>query len=59
MNLDKNVAKEYAQYWNCSKVKKGYSGTALLTKIKPIAVTFELGLSKHDGEGRVTVAEFK
>lgn len=40
-------------------MKKGYSGTAILTKVKPISVTYDLGISKHDGEGRVTTAEFK
>ena len=47
----------YEQYWN-SAVKKGYSGTALFTKIKPLSVTYGLGSEEHDQEGRVITAEF-
>ena len=39
-------------------VKKGYSGTAILTKTKPLSVRFGIGLDKHDQEGRVITAEF-
>jgi exonuclease III len=46
----KHVPKDYEQYSNCCKVKKGYAGTALFTKVKPISVTYDLGISKHDGE---------
>ena len=38
--------------------KKGYSGTAILSKIQPIAVTYGIGHTDHDQEGRVTCAEF-
>lgn len=38
--------------------KKGYSGTAILTKIKPINVSTNIGIGEHDQEGRVTTAEF-
>lgn len=55
----KEISKEYAQYWNCCKVKKGYAGTAIFTKVKPTSVSYDLGISKHDGEGRVTTVEFK
>jgi len=55
----KQIPPEYEQHWNCCKVKKGYAGTAILTKIKPLSVTFDLGIPKHDGEGRVITAEFK
>ena len=47
----------YYQYWNYAQ-KKGYSGTAIFTKAKPLAVTYGLGLSEHDTEGRVITAEF-
>ncbi|WP_277293547.1 exodeoxyribonuclease III [Veillonella montpellierensis] len=47
----------YEQYWN-SAVKKGYSGTALFTRVKPLAVTNGLGIEEHDQEGRVITAEF-
>ena len=47
----------YEQYWN-SAVKKGYSGTALFTRVKPLVVTNGLGIEEHDQEGRVITAEF-
>ena len=42
----------YMSYWNSAE-KKGYSGTAVFTKIKPIAVTYGIGIEEHDHEGRV------
>ena len=48
----------YFGYWNYAE-KKGYSGTALFTKEKPIAVTFGIGEEEHDHEGRVITAEYK
>ncbi len=47
----------YYQYWNYAE-KKGYSGTALFTREKPLEVTFGLGVEQHDHEGRVITAEF-
>ena len=47
----------YHQYWNYAE-KKGYSGTALFTKIEPVSVTYGLGIEEHDKEGRVITAEF-
>jgi exodeoxyribonuclease-3 len=47
----------YIQYWN-SAVKKGYSGTAIFTKIKPNKVTYGIGIEEHDQEGRVITLEF-
>ncbi|MDC0598875.1 exodeoxyribonuclease III [Gammaproteobacteria bacterium] len=41
-----------------SAVKKGYSGTAVLTKQKPLSVTYDMGIAEHDQEGRVIAAEF-
>lgn len=38
--------------------KKGYSGTALLSKIKPLSVRFDMGYPEHDREGRVITAEY-
>ena len=43
--------------WNCAD-KKGYSGTAILCKEKPISVIKGIGIEKHDKEGRVISAEF-
>lgn len=48
----------YEQYWNYA-VKKGYSGTAVFTKKKPIQVTYGIGIEEHDQEGRVITAEFE
>lgn len=47
----------YHQYWN-SAVKKGYSGTAIFTKTKPIQVSYGMGIEEHDQEGRIITAEF-
>ena len=48
----------YEQYW-CYADKKGYSGTAVFTRIPPIAVTRGLGIEDHDTEGRVLTLEFE
>ncbi len=42
-----------------SAEKKGYSGTAIYTKVKPLSVTYGMGIEEHDHEGRVITAEFK
>jgi exodeoxyribonuclease-3 len=47
----------YHLYSN-SAVKKGYSGTAILTKEKPISVSYDINIEEHDTEGRVICAEF-
>ena len=47
----------YRQYWNSAE-KKGYSGTALFTRIEPLQVTYGLGLPEYDTAGRVITAEF-
>jgi exodeoxyribonuclease III len=43
---------------NSSKARKGYSGTALLSKEEPLNVTYDIGLEDFDQEGRVITAEF-
>lgn len=48
----------YDLYWNHAR-KAGYSGTAVLTKIKPQAVVYGMGTPKHDGEGRIITLEFR
>ena len=48
----------YYQYWN-SADKKGYSGTAIFTKQKPISESYGLGIEEHDHEGRVITLEFE
>ena len=47
----------YEQYWNYAR-KKGYSGTAVFTKEKPLAVTRGIGIEEHDQEGRVITLEY-
>ncbi len=52
------ILEGYYQYWN-SAIKKGYSGTAIFTKIKPISVSYGIGIEKHDQEGRIITLEFE
>ena len=47
----------YEQYYNYAE-RKGYSGTAIFTKIKPEKVTYGIGIEEHDKEGRVITLEF-
>ena len=49
---------EYQVVVNSSKARKGYSGTAILSKQTPIEVFYDMGIEEHDQEGRVIVAEF-
>ncbi len=48
----------YEQYWNYA-VKKGYSGTAIFSKQKPLSVVEGIGIDEHDNEGRVLTAEYE
>ena len=48
----------YHQYWNYAE-KKGYSGTAIFTKRKPLSETYGMGIEEHDKEGRVITLEFE
>lgn len=47
----------YYDYWNYAE-KKGYSGTAIFTKEKPLSVKIGLGIEEHDTEGRVITLEY-
>ena len=47
----------YEFYWNSAE-KKGYSGTAILTRVPPLSVTYDFGADEHRHEGRVITAEF-
>lgn len=47
----------YTTYWNTAR-KKGYAGTTIFTRRRPMAVTRGLGLTEHDSEGRVLTAEY-
>lgn len=46
----------YQSYWNYAE-KKGYSGTAIFSRIKPLSITYGLGIEEHDHEGRVITLE--
>lgn len=48
----------YKMFLN-SAVRKGYSGTAIFTKIEPINISYGIGIEEHDQEGRVITLEFK
>ena len=48
----------YKVYLNSAE-KKGYSGTAIYTKIEPVNVTYGIGIPEHDNEGRVITLEFE
>ena len=48
----------YYSYWNYAE-KKGYSGTAVFAKKKPLKVSYGIGVEKHDHEGRVITLEYK
>ena len=48
----------YTSYWNSAE-RKGYSGTAIFTKKKPVNVTYGIGIEEHDKEGRIITLEFE
>ena len=48
----------YDSYWNFAE-KKGYSGTAIYTKHKPLSVRYGIGIEEHDHEGRVITLEYE
>src|SRR5699024_3666999 len=54
----KNIFDGYYCYWNSAE-KKGYSGTAVFSKIKPLNVTYGIGIEEHDKEGRVITVEYE
>lgn len=45
-------------YWNCAE-KKGYSSTAILSRVKPLSVQYGIGIEKHENEGRVITVEYE
>lgn len=47
----------YESYWNYAE-KKGYSGTAIYTKHKPLSVSYGMGVEEHDHEGRIITLEY-
>ncbi|KAG8055094.1 hypothetical protein GUJ93_ZPchr0001g32276 [Zizania palustris] len=55
----KNLAAFYDNsYWSCSVSRLGYSGTAVISRVKPITVQYGLGIHEHDQEGRIITLEF-
>lgn len=54
---DQSWAEGYESFWNPA-VKKGYSGTAIFTRVKPLATSLGIGIDEHDQEGRVVTMEF-
>ena len=48
----------YAQFWNSAE-KKGYSGTAIFTRLQPISAMYGINIDEHDHEGRVITLEFE
>ena len=57
LQIDLNL-EGYYEYWNYAQ-KKGYSGTAIFTKKKPISVAYGIDIEEHDNEGRVITLEFE
>ena len=56
--VDEKFSDYKYQFWN-SAIKKGYSGTAILSKKKPLSNTMGINIEKHDNEGRVISLEFE
>ncbi|MCL2588916.1 MAG: exodeoxyribonuclease III [Oscillospiraceae bacterium] len=56
--IEMQLPEHYQSFWNYAE-KKGYSGTAIFTRIPPLSVTYDFGLEAHDQEGRVITAEFE
>jgi len=56
--VELNLEKYLHHYWN-SADKRGYSGTAIFSKIKPLNVSYDMGIEEHDKEGRVITLEFE
>ena len=46
----------YEAFWNYAE-RKGYSGTAIFSRHKPLSVTYGMGIAEHDSEGRVITLE--
>ncbi|XP_044977337.1 DNA-(apurinic or apyrimidinic site) endonuclease, chloroplastic-like isoform X2 [Hordeum vulgare subsp. vulgare] len=45
-------------FWTCSVSKLGYSGTAIISRVKPLSIKYGLGVPDHDTEGRIVTVEF-
>lgn len=56
--IELDISGEYYQYWNYA-IKKGYSGTAVFTKLKPLSVSYGVGEEETEPEGRIITLEFE
>ncbi len=52
------ITEGYEQFWN-SALRKGYSGTAVFSRIKPLSVSYGIGKEEHESEGRAITLEFE
>ena len=52
------MPEEYSKYYAYSQARKGYSGVAVWTKLKPLNVQEGIGIERHDQEGRVLTLEY-
>ena len=56
--VEKMLENYQHHFWNSAE-KKGYSGTAIFSKHKPLSVTLDMGITEHDNEGRIIALEFE
>lgn len=56
--IKEHIPKRYKQFWHCCKSRKGYSGTAIISKVQPIDFRWGLGHHEDDQEGRSLTLEF-
>jgi exodeoxyribonuclease III len=56
--VDEILSEFEHHYWNSAE-KKGYSGTAVFSKVRPLSVSYGIGIEEHDKEGRVITLEFE
>ncbi len=58
--IKENIKKKYYSYWSLCSTKKGYSGTVIFTKIKPLNIIYGLKIDdiEYDNEGRVITCEY-
>ncbi len=57
--LDTLLIDRYASFWNTNIKCPGFSGVAVFTRVKPVHVTYGIGIEKHDEESRVITLEFQ
>jgi exodeoxyribonuclease III len=56
--VDEKLEQYKYHYWNSAE-KKGYSGTAIFSKVEPLSISYGLDMNPHNGEGRIIAAEFE